>query len=242
MICRIAKKFLLLAHIFTLVLFLASCQKRVVVEDISGTRMTRINTSKDKSKHLILDVRTSQEYKLGHLDYAINIPLEELRDRVREIIDFKSMPIYLYSRLQDDSFPAAQILVEYGFENIFNAEGTEEYYYNMVHFATIRVYDVRHSQMSSDFFLIDYRTPSSYQVEHFKGAVNIPIGEIPSNLHRLPKDKEKPIVIYCNTGVTSAWGAKELVELGYTNVFAVLEGAIDDAFVRELDRENVKED
>ena len=237
------KKFLpIYVHIFVLSLFFLSCQKIVVVEDISGARMTRLNNSKDKSQHLILDVRRAEEYKKGHLDYAINIPLEELRVRVGEIIDLKDMPIYIYSRIQDDSFPAAQILVEYGFENVFNAEGTDEYHYNMVHFSTMRVQKVRNSPDSKDFFLIDYRTPSSFNVEHFKGAINIPIGEIPNNMHVLPKNKEVPIVIYCNTGITSAWGAKELVELGYTNVSAVLEGAIDDPFVRELDKENVKED
>ena len=241
------KKFLLYTlciytSVFIFAIFFSSCQKLVVVEDISGLRMTRINNSKDKSKHLILDVRDATEYSKGHLDYAINIPLEELRMRMGEIIDLKDMPAYIYSRLQDDSFPAAQILVEYGFESVFNAEGTEEYHYNQVDFSTIRVHKVRNSPDSKNFFLIDYRTPSSYQVEHFKGAVNIPIGEIPNNIHLLPKNKDKPIVIYCNTGVASAWGAKELVELGFTNISAVREGAIDDVFKKELDKENVKED
>lgn len=237
------RKFLpIYAHFFTLIMFFTSCQKLVVVEDISGSRMSRINNSKDKSKHLVLDVRGAEEYRAGHLDYAINIPLEELRERVGEIADLKDMTIYIYSRMQDESFPAAQILVEHGFEHLFNAEGTQEYSYKMVNFATMRVRNVRNSPNSKDFFLIDYRAPSSYQVEHFQGAVNISIGEIPNKLHLLPKDKDVPIVIYCNTGVTCAWGAKELVELGYSNVSAVLEGAIDDVFVRELDRENLKED
>lgn len=229
-------------HVFILLIFFLSCQKIVVVEDISGVRMTRINNSKDKSKHLILDVREAQEYKIGHLDYAINIPLSELRGRMKEILDLRNIPIYIYSRLQDDSFPAAQILVEYGFEDVFNAEGTDEYHYDMVNFSTIRVHEMRHGPNSKDFFLIDYRTPSSYQVEHFAGAINIPVGQIQNHIHDLPKNKDAPIAIYCNTGITSAWGAKELVELGYTNVYAVLEGVIDDAFVKELDRENLKED
>ncbi|MGP1520766.1 MAG: rhodanese-like domain-containing protein, partial [Treponema sp.] len=88
------------------------------------------------------------------------------------------------------------------------------------------------------FFLIDYRTKTSYNAEHFRNAVNIPIGEIPNNIDILPKDKNRPIVIYCNTGITSTWGAKELLEMGYTNVSAVLEGAISESFISEMDKEN----
>jgi len=228
--------------LFVFLLLCASCQKRVIVEDISGLRLTRVNTSKDKSKHLILDLRDEEEYKAGHVNYAINIPLHDMKGRVKELLDLKNMPIYMYSRTQDESFEAAQILVEHGFSSIFNAEGTEEYHYEKVHFPTIRVQKVRGSKNSKEFFLIDYRTSSSYNVEHFKEAVNVPIGEIPNKLHLLPKDKNRPIVIYCNTGVASAWAAKELLDLGYTNVSAVLEGAIEDAFVREMEKENVKED
>ena len=223
-------------------IFLLSCAKIVVVEDISGLRMEKTNNSDDKDKHLIIDVRTNRAYRNGHLEFALNIPHEELAKRIVEIKDLKHLPVYIYGVSANDSFASAQILVENGFENIFNAEAVDEHIYPLVRFNTIRVYDVRNSVNSENFFLIDYRTSSSFQVEHFKGAVNIPIGEIPNNLEHLPKDKNRPIVIYCNTGVGSAWGAKELVDLGYTNVSAVLEGAISDSFVKEMDKENVKED
>ena len=229
--------FLLLAFIFFI-----SCSKAVYVEDISGIRMARINTSKEKDKHLILDVRPYHSYKEGHLEYALNIPKSDLDKRVVEIMDFKDLPIYVYGKNTDSSFPATEILVRHGFYNIYNAEGVDEYNYQLVYFDTIRVHDVRNSINSDSFFLIDYRTKTSYNAEHFKNAINIPIGEIPNNLDILPKDKNRPIVIYCNTGVTSTWGAKELVEMGYKNVSAVLEGAIAENFIKEMGKENSMDD
>ncbi len=229
--------FLLLAFIFFI-----SCSKAVYVEDISGIRMARINTSKEKDKHLILDVRPYHSYKEGHLEYALNIPKSDLDKRVVEIMDFKDLPIYVYGKNADSSFPATEILVRHGFHNIYNAEGVDEYNYQLVYFDTIRVHDVRNSINSDSFFLIDYRTKTSYNAEHFKNAINIPIGEIPNNLDILPKDKNRPIVIYCNTGVTSTWGAKELVEMGYKNVSAVLEGAIAENFIKEMGKENSMDD
>ena len=229
-----------LKNIFLLFIFLLfiSCSKVVYVEDISGTRMQKINTSNEKDKHLILDVRPYHSYKEGHLEYAINIPKSDLERRIVEIIDLKNLPIYVYGKNADSSFPATEILVKHGFENIYNAEGIDEYNYELFYFDTIRVRDVRNSVNSDSFFLIDYRTKTSYNAEHFKNAINIPIGEIPNNVNILPKDKNRPIVIYCNTGITSTWGAKELVELGYKNVSSVLEGAISENFVAEMDKEN----
>jgi len=227
--------------LFILSLF-ASCSKAVYVEDISGDRMVKVNTSKDKDKHLILDVRPYHIYKEGHLEYAINIPKADIDRRISEIIDLKDLPVYVYGKTADSSFIATESLVRHGFQNIYNAEGIDEYNYDLVHFDTIRVHDVRHSINSDNFFLIDYRTKTSFNAEHFKGAINIPIGEIPNNVGILPKDKTRPIVIYCNTGITCIWGARELVEMGYINVSAVLEGAIAESFVKEMDKENVIDD
>ena len=208
-----------LRNLFLLFYFLLfiSCSKAVYVEDISGTRMVKVNTSKEKDSHLILDVRPYHSYKNGHLEYAINIPKSELERRIIEIMDLKDLPIYVYGKTADSSFPATEILVKHGFQTVYNAEGIDEYVYDLVYFDIIRVHSVRNSVNSDSFFLIDYRTKTSYNAEHFKNAINIPIGEIPNNIGVLPKDKTTPIVIYCNTGITCTWGAKELVEMGYEN-------------------------
>ena len=233
-----------LRNLFLLFYFLLfiSCSKAVYVEDISGTRMVKVNTSKEKDSHLILDVRPYHSYRNGHLEYAINIPKSELERRIIEIMDLKDLPIYVYGKTADSSFPATEILVKHGFQTVYNAEGIDEYVYDLVYFDIIRVHSVRNSVNSDSFFLIDYRTKTSYNAEHFKNAINIPIGEIPNNIGVLPKDKTTPIVIYCNTGITCTWGAKELVEMGYENVSAVLEGAIAENFARELSKENGRDD
>ena len=168
-----SKKIFLL---FSLLLFV-SCSKAIFVEDISGTRMVKVNTSKEKDTHLILDVRPYHSYKNGHLEFAINIPKSELERRIVEIMDFKDMPVYVYGKNADSSFPATEILVRHGFQTVYNAEGIDEFAYELVHFDTIRVYTVRNSINSDSFFLIDYRTKTSYNAEHFKNAINIPIGE-----------------------------------------------------------------
>ena len=61
--------------------------------------------------------------------------------------------------------------------------------------------------------LIDVRKKEEYDVSHLPSAVNI----IHAKDITLPKDT--PIIVYCSVGVRSAKFAKQLGNLGYTNVF-----------------------
>lgn len=70
----------------------------------------------------IIDVRESYEYEKGHIKGAINIPLSELRSRVKEIP--RDKPVYLHCRTGQRSYNAALALQNMGFGNIFNIAGS----------------------------------------------------------------------------------------------------------------------
>lgn len=65
-------------------------------------------------------------------------------------------------------------------------------------------------------FLVDVRTPAEFKAGSVKGAVNIPLDSLPSNLHRF-KGKEK-IVVFCRSGNRSAQAKAFLEKNGYQNV------------------------
>ncbi len=62
----------------------------------------------------LLDARTPREYALGHLDEFVNIPVDELRERVRELE--KGKPVYVMCQSGLRRYIARRILHGYGYD------------------------------------------------------------------------------------------------------------------------------
>ncbi|WAM34268.1 FAD-dependent oxidoreductase [Caldicellulosiruptor morganii] len=82
-----------------------------------------------------------------------------------------------------------------------------------------------------DFIVLDVRTPEQYQKKHIKGAINIPLEMIYQNMNQLPKDK--PIIVYCNSGVSSNIAQNILQQNGFRKVYN-LSGGISNVTLPEL--------
>jgi len=75
----------------------------------------------DKTKALLLDVRTKAEFGLGTIDGAVNIPLDELRERTGELPADKS--IYVFCQVGLRGYIAARMLAGRGFASVKNLNG-----------------------------------------------------------------------------------------------------------------------
>lgn len=73
-----------------------------------------IESLKKDENNLFIDVRNEDEYQSGHIDGAINIPLDELRNHLNKINKNKILCINCQSALR--SYIACRILLQYGFK------------------------------------------------------------------------------------------------------------------------------
>lgn len=71
---------------------------------------------------ILLDVRTSQEYKSGHIPGSRNLPLV-LLDNAAEIIENEYTPIFVYCQSGNRSRQAVARLVAMGYSNVKNIGG-----------------------------------------------------------------------------------------------------------------------
>tara|TARA_R110000850_G_scaffold277086_1_gene422331 strand:+ start:57898 stop:58179 length:282 start_codon:yes stop_codon:yes gene_type:complete len=76
----------------------------------------------------IVDVRTNQEFSGGHVSGSINIPLQELQNRVDEFKTLKT-PVLLCCASGNRSGIAAQFLSSQGFECINAGSWMDVNYY-----------------------------------------------------------------------------------------------------------------
>jgi phage shock protein E len=74
-------------------------------------------------KYVLVDVRTGEEYESGHLPGALHIPYDEMEERHTEIAQHQARPILLICRSGRRSVFAAEVLVEQGFQQLYNLEG-----------------------------------------------------------------------------------------------------------------------
>ena len=70
----------------------------------------------------IVDVRTPEEFESGHYPNAINIPLNEVSQRIDEFKQFK-LPIVAYCRSGNRSGMAVSILRQNGVAEAYNGGG-----------------------------------------------------------------------------------------------------------------------
>jgi sulfur-carrier protein adenylyltransferase/sulfurtransferase len=74
---------------------------------------------------------------------------------------------------------------------------------------------------------VDVREGDEWQEGHLPGAVHVPRGYLESRIETVAPDKDKPVVLYCASAARSAFAAKTLEELGYTDVHSLAGGFTD---------------
>lgn len=106
-------------------------RERKITETSLTYEEAEILMSKENKVKLI-DVRTSEEFKVGHIKKSINIPLQTLTNNPYAIHDNKNIPIILYCTRGYKSKLAAHELIKAGYGKVYTIPGIEEYPYDLI--------------------------------------------------------------------------------------------------------------
>jgi len=80
---------------------------------------------------IILDVRSDYEYESGHIEGAINVPLDEI-ETFKDITDDKDVKVLVYCASGNRSKSASEKLVKLGYTEIYNFGGLDNWKYDIV--------------------------------------------------------------------------------------------------------------
>jgi len=72
---------------------------------------------------VLLDVRSPQEFKEGHMQNAINIPTYEIKKNIEKIIKDKETIIICYCAIGVRSKKAIKMLRKLGYKNLYHLDG-----------------------------------------------------------------------------------------------------------------------
>jgi len=75
--------------------------------------------------------------------------------------------------------------------------------------------------------LVDVRTPQEFKAGHIKKAVNIDFRSMTFASHFQKYNKEKPLFIYCRSGMRSMMAGRKLIQMGFKEVYDLRGGYLN---------------
>ena len=222
--------------------------KTVFPEDLCKTLM-------ENKGYLLLDVRSPGEYddtsssnglNIGHFKNAVNININQLAQRWREIASYKDQPVFVYCSHSQRSRRASRLLADSGFTRLYNVNGglTDFYHQGIgsnpcsgltietsVPYKLIGAKQLNDAKKIKSYYIIDLRKDSVFNgisnersklQGKFSQSVNIPFEKFKSlTSFDFPS---KPILLVDEFGNESPQAAKILIEKGFRDVTILFDG------------------
>ena len=103
----------------------------VTYKNLVGSEFEK--TVEENKDLLILDVRDVKDYDKGHIENAINIPVDDIESRMNELEKYKEKDILIYCSTGRKSARTADLLTKNGYKKVYNTvDGVKEYNFKLV--------------------------------------------------------------------------------------------------------------
>ena len=222
-----------IAMIGTITAVISSTQNST---DIYAVNPDTLEVLLENKEHvLVVDIRSAEQYKSGHLYGASHDVLDSatMEKRVKTIQSRlpEVTSTYNFVLIDDDGTQAkqaAQTMTEMGIHTFYLRGGMGNVSEDIVSSSQV-VIDSEElmSRLASDedLYLLDVRQPDELLQSKIDGSVNVPLAEIfqPNGMDDIPTDK--PVVVICGSGNRATIASYMLAQEGID--FQILEGGMN---------------
>ena len=176
---------------------------------------------------VLVDGRGPEEFAHGHLRHAINVGLEGRYAEFAGSVLPSDVDIVLLTE-DGDEREGKNRLGRIGFDRVvgylerpdramFEHQGDVQAASRL----TTQTFGQRMAEVAN-LQIVDVRNPGEAEAGMIPGAVNIPVGELPSRIDEL--DPNRPTVVYCAGGYRSSVAASLLRKRGFADVSDIVGG------------------
>ncbi|MBE3557268.1 MAG: hypothetical protein IMW91_09415 [Firmicutes bacterium] len=180
----------------------------------------------NRGEALLIDISSDRQFAQAHPKNAINLPYTANGLQAGQVEETLEKPWILFGRIPavarsvaESLAPSREIMgyLDVGLEGWQAAGLPVEGVGNITP-------DELHArlQKGEPLTVIDVREPYEWRSGVIEGALKIPMGQIPSQLASIPKDR--PVVVVCASGNRSATVATFLHQQGYPRVMNLAGG------------------
>lgn len=204
---------------------------------VLSTEQLKAMIDTNAKSFLLIDARTKEEYQEAHIPGAISIPENKFADSTALLPGDKKAQLVFYCNgvKCGKSKKAAKKTADLGYTNILvYDEGFpvwEEKGLKIVpspHYAkkieTTKISTVELNKLvqggGKDFVVVDVRDESEFKEGHIPGAINLPLETFAAKSEVL--QKEKKVIVYCNSGGRSYSAYRKLVKLAYPSIYQTI--------------------
>ena len=115
----ISEQWLLVSLLILLIYAFAFLERSRGGKPLPSHEVTRLL---NKDEAVLIDVRESKEYKLGHITGALNMPLAKLDSHLSELEKYRTKTLILVDKMGQQAGSAGKKLKKAGFE-VFRLQG-----------------------------------------------------------------------------------------------------------------------
>ena len=177
---------------------------------------------------LVLDVRPAAAFDDGHIPGAHSIPLEASFILWAAWLLPGDAHLLLVADHQEETVSALRGLIKVGYDEYEGfLEGGMKAWRGaelpLARVARLTAADLARALAEGESWaILDVRHPYEWEAGHIRGALHIPLGELPQRLDAVPR--ERPLAVHCASGFRAGVAAGILEAQGFRSVYHVIDG------------------